>query len=296
MLYVQNTVTLLILWLFANSAYANDEFAGPILNPTDVTFLLYSQDNSYTEVTPEFVESSLVEAGAKTYFVIDGLYSNRTTLMAQTVKDDLITLPNCNVIMVDWAPLSGYLAFRPSMNDLELRALYNNVTTYVPAIAREVVNLIESLKIKNIPLSQVHVIGFSLGAQIGAVVGSEITKKDNEKLGRITGLDPASFNYQEENVTAANRLDVTDATFIDIYHTNRLCDHRFSWKIWNLAFKKDIKACPCKVEAPEDESICTNLRNSSCTSPVRIGMFISTTIAGNFFVGFKNTTGPQGVA
>ncbi|CAL8077818.1 unnamed protein product [Orchesella dallaii] len=293
MLYLQyNTLTLLLLWLFVSSTYANDEFARTRLNPTDVTFLLYSRDNSYTEVSPESVDASLVEKGVKTYFVIDGLYSNRTTLMAKTVTDDLITLPNCNVIMVDWAPLSGYLAFRPSMNDLELRGLYNNVTTYVPAIAQKIVNLIESLKTKkSIPLSQVHVIGFSLGAQIGAVVGSEIRKKDKEEVGRISGLDPASFNYQEENVTADNRLDVTDAAFVDIYHTNRLCDHRFSWKIWNLAFKNDIKGCPCKVEASESDSICTNLNNTSCTSPVRIGMFMSTKTVGNFFVGYKNTTG-----
>ncbi|KAM9561827.1 LOW QUALITY PROTEIN: pancreatic lipase-related protein 2-like [Salvelinus alpinus] len=60
----------------------------------------------------------------------------------------------------------------------------------------------------------VHVIG-SLGAHAAGEVGRRISM-----LGRITGLDPAQPCFQ--GLIATVRLDQSDATFVDVIHTDTL--------------------------------------------------------------------------
>ena len=59
----------------------------------------------------------------------------------------------------------------------------------------------------------VHIIGHSLGAHTAGYAGERI-----QKLGRITGLDPAEpyFQGMSENV----RLDPSDAEFVDVIHSD----------------------------------------------------------------------------
>ena len=62
-------------------------------------------------------------------------------------------------------------------------------------------------------MSDMHLIGHSLGAHVAGYAGENV-----HGLGRITGLDPAGLNY--ENQSARFRLDYTDAQFVDVIHTN----------------------------------------------------------------------------
>lgn len=68
--------------------------------------------------------------------------------------------------------------------------------------------------VQGLDLSQVHLIGHSLGAQVAGYAG----RKLEGKVGRITGLDPAGPMF--EHLPPSVRLDPTDAQFVDVIHTN----------------------------------------------------------------------------
>lgn len=99
-------------------------------------------------------------------------------------------------------------------------------TTYSAAVANtELVGrqlglvLLDAISLGT-PAKNIHVIGFSLGAHV-AGCASEILKKENYLLGRITGLDPASPFFRNHLFREKSRkLDATDAQLVDVIHTD----------------------------------------------------------------------------
>ena len=65
----------------------------------------------------------------------------------------------------------------------------------------------------NADIQKFHPIGFSLGAQVAGHLGYKL----GGKLSRITGLDPAGFLFH--NVPHSERLDPSDAHFVDVIHS-----------------------------------------------------------------------------
>ncbi|KFM63668.1 Pancreatic lipase-related protein 2, partial [Stegodyphus mimosarum] len=70
----------------------------------------------------------------------------------------------------------------------------------------------------NLNLDLVHIIGHGLGAHASGYTGKRIRYSRNTLVGRITGLDPAGPFFN--GVSEAVRLDKSDASFVDIIHTN----------------------------------------------------------------------------
>ncbi|XP_055693545.1 vitellogenin-1-like [Lutzomyia longipalpis] len=80
-------------------------------------------------------------------------------------------------------------------------------------LANALKDLTESIKI-----SQIHLIGHSLGAHIVGAAGRFFKSITGKNLPRITGLDPGRVCFVEQNGNFD--LERGDADFVDIIHTN----------------------------------------------------------------------------
>lgn len=189
------------------------------------------------------------------YFIIHGFRQTYEDDIFNDFRSNLLNYTtlersewiNC-VIGVDWRsgaqmrPLKGIMA----------EAAVNTIT-----VGREVALLAYSLVVaRKVAADNIHVIGFSLGAQVAhfaavwfkqlaTLVTSQLTKGDScdsdwlmnavkstEKmdestsiLGRVTGLDPAA---REFSTYPGSHLLASDATFVDIIHTSA-CEYSGSY-------------------------------------------------------------------
>ncbi|XP_072757849.1 pancreatic triacylglycerol lipase [Anoplolepis gracilipes] len=118
----------------------------------------------------------------------------------------LLDIEDVNVVILDWTRGAG--------------------TTYAAAVANsELVGrqlaliLLDTINLGINPID-IHVIGFSLGAHV-AGCASEVLKRKNLLVGRITGLDPASPFFRHHLFREKSRkLDATDALLVDVIHTD----------------------------------------------------------------------------
>ncbi|KAM9797221.1 lipoprotein lipase [Syngnathus typhle] len=105
-----------------------------------------------------------------------------------------------NVIVVDWLSTAQNHYVVAAQN--------------TKAVGQEVARFIDWIEeTTNIPLDNLHLIGYSLGAHVAGFAGSHATNK----VGRITGLDPAGPDFEGEH--AHRRLSPDDAGFVDVLHT-----------------------------------------------------------------------------
>ncbi|KAK0084304.1 hypothetical protein PV325_007299 [Microctonus aethiopoides] len=143
----------------------------------------------------------------KTVIIIHGFTASAKSKSSQLIKNALLQVGEHNAIVVDW----GTLSKGPD---------YCKVISRMPVTGTYVAQFIIWLeKIFSISRTTFHVIGFSLGAHISGLAGEALARNDPNKIkiGRITGLDPAGPAFE-----ASNGLDKTDATFVDIIHTNTI--------------------------------------------------------------------------
>jgi pimeloyl-ACP methyl ester carboxylesterase len=113
-----------------------------------------------------------------------------------------------NIIVVDWAPLS--------------HAIYTEARIHTAVVARQLTYFCVFLaKSTGTRMSAVHMIGHSMGAQIAAFAGHQLQLEGNEKVDRISGLDPAAPLYEWPHIESLDEvLDPGDASFVDVIHTN----------------------------------------------------------------------------
>jgi pancreatic lipase-related protein 2 len=74
-------------------------------------------------------------------------------------------------------------------------------------------------RIRETGSDNIHVIGFSLGAQIINYIAESL--KPDFIIPRATGLDPAMPGFVPAD--KSHKLDPTDALFVDVYHCNVSC-------------------------------------------------------------------------
>ncbi|KAK0176252.1 hypothetical protein PV328_000405 [Microctonus aethiopoides] len=117
------------------------------------------------------------------------------------IRDAYLKFADCNVILVDW--FKG--AYR----------IYTTSWASVGKIGKRVAQMINWLIKKNrIDITDLHIIGFSLGAHVAGFTGKALAPL---KVPRITGLDPAGPGFAW--LSPDKRLDKSDAEFVDVIHT-----------------------------------------------------------------------------
>ncbi|KAG7331921.1 hypothetical protein KOW79_003755 [Hemibagrus wyckioides] len=105
-----------------------------------------------------------------------------------------------NVIVVDWLGLA--------------HQLYPDAVNHTLHVGRSIAALLDWLQEEQqLPLENVHLIGYSLGAHVAGYAGTFV----HGKVGRITGLDPAGPMF--EGAEPHKRLSPDDAEFVDVLHT-----------------------------------------------------------------------------
>ncbi|XP_033869215.3 endothelial lipase-like [Acipenser ruthenus] len=105
-----------------------------------------------------------------------------------------------NVLVVDWINLA--------------HQVYPDAVNHTKTVGHDIAKFLEWLKDElNLPLQNVHMIGYSLGAHVAGYAGNYV----NGTIGRITGLDPAGPMF--EGVDSDSRLSPDDADFVDVLHT-----------------------------------------------------------------------------
>ncbi|XP_075468109.1 inactive pancreatic lipase-related protein 1-like isoform X1 [Ascaphus truei] len=168
-------------------------------------FLLYTRSNQdsfqvISAIIPFTITSSHFCAGRKTRIVIHGFTSSGEDVWVTKMCKVLLEVEDINCIAVDWSDGS--------------HTDYPQAANNARVVGAEVAYFVEFLS-KNVshPLSNVHLIGHSLGAHAAGEAG-----KRKPGISRITGLDPAELYFQ--NTPIKVRLDLSDAGLVDVIHTD----------------------------------------------------------------------------
>ncbi|XP_022113679.2 lipase member H-B [Pieris rapae] len=167
-------------------------------------YYAYTRDNlrsleRFNGTISSIGETSLAGTRNVTTIIIHGHEGTAFTSLNPTVKDALLTAFDTNVIVVDWSQYS-------------LQS-YSNAVSAVPGVGTAVAELINNLIEANITtLSDVHLVGFNLGAHVAGYAGRTL----NGQVARITGLDPSRDQWGANS----QRLSSRDALYVEVIHTD----------------------------------------------------------------------------
>lgn len=138
--------------------------------------------------------------------VAHGYTQNVNSSWLHELKEALLQEKDCNVVIVDWG--------RGCRSPLYLTAVGNTAL-----VGRQISLLVQKLSRKfdgNVTAANVHLIGFSLGAQVCGFAGRHYKKQTGTKLARISALDAARPLFEQSEVYVSR----TDAVFVDAIHTS----------------------------------------------------------------------------
>uniref|UniRef100_A0A8C6SSZ6 Triacylglycerol lipase n=1 Tax=Neogobius melanostomus TaxID=47308 RepID=A0A8C6SSZ6_9GOBI len=165
-------------------------------------FLLFTPKNKYyQEIKPDSTISASNYNGKKmTHFIIHGYLQKEDEDWAQETCRTMLKRQSVNCVVVEWKK--------------GVQTSYAQAANNVRVVGAQTAHMITFLMTQFVQTAdRFHLIGHSVGAHAAGDVGNRV-----KGLLRITGLDPTEPYFQgtEEQL----RLDVSDATFVDVIHTD----------------------------------------------------------------------------
>lgn len=174
----------------------------------DVRFLLWTKSNSGNSQYVELKEGDQSSLGPfnkanPTVVLVHGFANSGDSGWPVDAKTELLAHGSYNVIAVEWSQLA-------------VAPLYPAAVAFVPQVGALTASLLDWLhNTAGMDASGVQAVGHSLGAHVAGAIGQNLK---SFRLPFITGMDPAGPEFFDE--PASNRLDKTDANFVQIIHTN----------------------------------------------------------------------------
>ncbi|KAL1462628.1 hypothetical protein WDU94_014450 [Cyamophila willieti] len=171
-----------------------------------VSFWLYTRHNRDEKQVlrindPDSILDSDFSADRKTVVVVHGWLNAANTSFALILKNTYLDSGDFNIISVDWSDLASNLIYPVAR--FSIKYIGQQVAAMLATVVRTT----------GYDWGAFHLVGHSLGAHVCGIAGENIV---HDKIGRITGLDPALPLFSSD---LQGRLDSTDATFVDIIHT-----------------------------------------------------------------------------
>lgn len=204
------------LHLIHRSELFDPEIEGRFDATADVIFLLRTQANRDGERIilgdSGSLSSSNFNPSIPTRFVIHGWNNEASSDVNQYITNAYLDVGAFNVIVVDWG------AGANTINYISARNYVNQVG---PVVAR-FIN--EAVSNNGLRLSDVHIIGHSLGGHTAGIAGKHVDGLVNT----IIALDPAGPLFYYDVVD--ERVHSGDAEYVEIIHTNG----------WTLGFGDSI--------------------------------------------------------
>jgi hypothetical protein len=157
------------------------------------------------------IPTSKFDPSKKTEIFIHGLENARTA--ADTVLNAYVTNKNSlniNVAYIEWRNCSD------NCNDFKVFENLNSIAD----TAREI---LKSCKSQGLDIATTHLVGYNMGTNIAGRIGRWFKDSQSVSFSRITGLDPAdymTFGKIFFFLYDVKPLERTDATFVDVIHTN----------------------------------------------------------------------------
>ncbi|XP_040076313.1 phospholipase A1-like [Ixodes scapularis] len=175
-------------------------------------FKLYSRQHKdkpveISESSPKETLKSYFSTKKDLVFIIHGFGQGEHSEIPIKMKDAFLNKIDCNFVVVLWTEGAK-------------KPLYNIAAANTALVGRQIALLLRKLTgefPETVLSSEVHLIGFSLGAHVAGFSGRTFTLITNKTIGRITGLDPANALFTNSGV----QLRASDADFVDVIHTNK---------------------------------------------------------------------------
>ncbi|XP_017769255.1 PREDICTED: uncharacterized protein LOC108557306 [Nicrophorus vespilloides] len=175
---------------------------------SDVQYFLYTREHPDNpepirigaEEGSSNISSTSFNLSRPIKIVVHGYNSDMYINGLVEIKNQYLINDAFNVFAVDWSPIAQGPCY-PA-------AVWNS------RFAGRCTSLLVK-RLRDLGASDIHVIGFSLGAHVAAFMANHLKPY---KVPRITGLDPALPGFTTIDNLA--KLDASDADFVDVLHTN----------------------------------------------------------------------------